>query len=99
MKEGEHIDITCSPSSPTVALEWDIPVAASSDGTVVIYNEPLRHTLTIHNASQNHEGTYTCRVLGDSGGVVSAAYASVKVRESEFERFSMFIILTIYCVL
>ena len=86
--EGEDIDITCSPSSPNVALEWDIPVAASSDGAVVSYNEPLRHTLTIRNASLNHEGTYICRVLGDRGGVVSAASASVKVRESTFERFS-----------
>ena len=88
VKEGEDMDITCSPSSPAVALEWDIPVAASSDGTVVRYNEPLRHTLTIRNANLNHEGTYTCRVVRDRGGVVSAASASVKVRESKFECFS-----------
>ena len=88
VKEGEDIDITCSPSSPNVALEWGIPVAASSEGTVVSYNEPLRQTLTIRNANLNHEGTYTCRVVGDREGVVSAASASVKVRESKLERFS-----------
>ena len=84
VKEGDDISITCSPSSPSVAVVWDIPIAASNDDSnVVEYAEPLRHRVTIRNANINHEGNYTCRVLGDTNGVVSSSTAFVKVLESK----------------
>lgn len=83
VKEGDDISITCLPSSSEVGLEWEIPLSASSDGTLVKYEGPLRHTLTIQNANINHEGNYTCRVVGDEDGVISPLTAFVKVRESK----------------
>ena len=83
MKEGDDISITCSPSLPSVAVVWDIPIAASNDDSVIEYAEPLRHRVTIRNANINHEGNYTCRVMGDTNEVVSSSTAFVKVLESK----------------
>ena len=83
MKEGDDLGITCKPSTATVALEWEIPITASTNGAVVEYDEPLRHTVTIHNANIGHEGQYICRVAGDVLGEVSSDTAFVKVRESK----------------
>ena len=83
VKEGDDISITCSPSSLSVAVVWDIPIAALNDDSVVEYTEPLRHRVTIRNANINHEGNYTCHVLGDTSGVVPSSTAFVKVLESK----------------
>ena len=83
VKEGDDISITCLPSSSEVGLEWEIPLSAASDGTLVENEEPLRHTLTIRNANINHEGNYTCQVVGDEDGVIPTVAAFVKVRESK----------------
>ena len=83
MKEGENRTLTCIPSIRTVQLLWDTPITAFNNETLISYSEPLRHNITIHNASLNHEGNYTCRVAGDRNGVVAAVTAFVNVRESE----------------
>ena len=78
VKEGEDITITCTPSVPTVQVVWDTPVGIEA---LVNYRDPLHHSITIHNAILNHEGNYSCRVLGDKN--VATAMAFVHVRESE----------------
>ena len=83
MKEGDDISIKCVPSTSTVGLEWEIPTTASNTGSVVEYDEPLRHTITIQNANKSHEGHYTCRVVGDVLEEISSDTAFVKVRESK----------------
>ena len=83
VKEGEDITITCTPSVPTVQVVWDSEIEYFSNETPFSYSEPLRHNITIHNATRNHGGNYSCRVLGDIYGVVATAMAYVHVRESE----------------
>ena len=84
VKEGENIDITCIPSSPTVALEWELPVSVSDNAaTMVDYDEPLHHTISLRRANIRHMGDYTCRVVGDVDRTITAASASVRVRESK----------------
>ena len=83
VKEGDDLSITCKPSTTTVAVEWEIPITAFTNGAVVEYDEPLRHTVTIRNANIGHEGQYICRVAGDVLGEVSSDTTFVKVRESK----------------
>ena len=74
----------CTPSLETVGLEWELPqtVVSNEATTVVQYIEPLRHTLTIR-ANINHNGNYTCSVVGDEQGAVPSITASVRVLESK----------------
>lgn len=84
VKEGEDIDIVCSPSSPTVAVDWDLPSSVSSDPTTVVdYLLPLRQTLTLRRANIRHSGVYSCRVVGDVNRTISIVSATVSDRESE----------------
>ena len=92
VKEGEDLDVVCTPSPETVGLEWELPQTVVSNGatTVVQYREPLRHTLTIRTANINHNGSYTCSVVGDEQGVVSPITANVRVLESKSVHFKLF---------
>ena len=83
VKEGEDITFTCTPSESTIQVVWDTPIALFSNETLVSYSEPLRHSITIHNATSDHEGNYSCRVLEDQNAAVATAMAFVHVRESE----------------
>ena len=83
VKEGEDVIITCTPSVTTVQVVWDTPIALISSEARFSYSEPLRHNLTIHNANLNHEGNYSCRVLGDVAAIVATVVAYVHVQESE----------------
>ena len=84
VKEGDDVDITCIPLSPTVALEWELPASVSDDATTMVdYEELLRHTITLRRANIRHMGHYTCRVVGDVDRTITAASASVRVRESK----------------
>ena len=85
VKEGDDLDVVCTPSPETVGLEWKLPQTVVSNGatTVVQYREPLRHTLTIRRANINHNGSYTCSVVGDEQGVVSPIFANVRVLQSK----------------
>ena len=76
VQEGESVSLTCMPLPKTVALDWELP----HPSTVVQYQEPLRHTLTIHGANINHNGNYTCSVVGDE---TSSITAYVRVFESK----------------
>jgi hypothetical protein len=90
VKEGENLDVICTPSLETVGLEWEQPqtVVFNEATTVVQYREPLRHTLTIRTANINHNGSYTCSVVGDEPRVISPITASVRVLEKCLEDFS-----------
>ena len=85
VKEGNDLDVVCTPSPETVGLDWELPQTVVSNGatTVIQYREPLRHTLTISRANINHNGSYTCSVVGDEQGVVSPITANVRVLESK----------------
>ena len=86
VKEGESVTLTCTPLSETVTMDWELP----HNTTVVQYQEPLRHTLTIHGANINHNGSYTCSVVGDE---TSSITAYVRVLESKIiELISIYII-------
>ena len=76
VQEGESVSLSCTPLPETVALDWELP----HPSTVVQYQEPLRHTLTIHGANINHNGNYTCSVVGDE---TSSITAYVRVLESK----------------
>ena len=76
VQEGESVSLTCMPLPETVALDWELP----HTNTEVQYQEPLRHTLTIHGANINHNGNYTCSVVGDE---TSSITAHVRVLESK----------------
>ena len=84
MKEGDDVSITCLPSSLTVALEWNIPITAVHGGAIVEYDGPLQHEVRIRNAQKNHEGNYTCSVVGDSNGVIPTSTTFIRVRESKY---------------
>ena len=103
VKEGENLDVICTPSPETVGLEWELPqtVVSNEATTVVQYREPLRHTLTIRMANINHNGSYTCSVMGYERGVISPITASVRVLESKKFKLHFFIsyfILNVYRV-
>lgn len=84
VKEGDNLDIKCVPSSETVAVQWTIPITASvDDSTVVQYHTSPHHTITLRNANINHQGVYTCGVLGDEQNIITSVNASVKVLESK----------------
>ena len=74
----------CVPSSSTVALEWDIPLATVHGGAIVEYDGPLQHEVRIRNALKNHEGNFTCSVVGDSNGIIPTSTTFIKVRESKY---------------
>ena len=92
VKEGENLDVICTPSLETVGLEWEQPqtVVFNEATTVVQYREPLHHTLTIRMANINHNGSYTCSVVGDEHGVISPITANVRVLESKKIQTSLF---------
>ena len=100
VKEGENLDVICTPSLETVGLEWKLPqtVVSNEATTVVQYREPLRHTLTIRMANINHNGSYTCSVVGDEHGVISPITASVRVLESKKFQTSLFWLATSSCM-
>lgn len=83
VREGDDIIITCLPSF-SVAVEW---ISTTARGIVepntVEYDDPLSHMLVIHNANISHQGNYTCRVVGDTDGVIPTATATVNIRESK----------------
>ena len=85
VREGEDLNIVCTPSSASVGLEWELPdtVVSNEATTVVQYREPLRHTLSIRRANIKHTGVYTCRVAGDQDGIISTVHTTVKVIESK----------------
>ena len=91
LKEGDNLDILCTPSPNTVGLDWDLPqaVVTNEDTTVVQYREPLRHTLTIRRANINHSGLYICRVAGDVDGTIPSIPVSITVRESKIHVYRM----------
>ena len=86
VREGEDFNIVCIPSSASVGLEWELPDSVvSNEATIAVvqYTEPLRHTLTIHKASTEHTGLYTCRVAGNKAGDIPTTTTSIIVRESK----------------
>ena len=78
VKEGENLNIRCLPTSETVVVVWKIPASATAN-----FHHPSNHTITLRNAKTDHEGNYTCSVLGDEEEVISTATASVDVLESK----------------